>query len=215
MADTRFIVDIFNEIVSEVRADYDTVNNLQPYYLHGHPLDISRVLSEKDDSDVYKFRKYPLIALLQDFREQHNTGFDWQMNIPTLRVLILDETDPNYDSAQRYENTFKPILYHLYFLLLEKMADNTKLATHSIEEIDHDKTDRLYWGREGIQGNQGLIFNDNLDGIDLTFNNLRVMSYSTCNFSPLFNPAYRHNMNNVFEDSNNYVFEDSDNYIFE
>ena len=44
------IVDIFADIVAEVRKAYDPANLEQPYYMHGHPVEIATILSEKDAS---------------------------------------------------------------------------------------------------------------------------------------------------------------------
>ena len=52
------VVDIFSDIVSEVQKVYDPAGFEKPYYMHGHPVEIATILSEKDASSVYKFKKY-------------------------------------------------------------------------------------------------------------------------------------------------------------
>lgn len=183
MADRNILVDIFDEVVEAVRAayneNYDPVEDLTPRYLYGHPLDIAAQLEMLNDSDIAD-SKFPLIALLQDFREEHSKEYDFAFTVPQLKILILYYTDENFISSQRYENVFKPILYPIYKLLLEAMADNTDLFIDRADEIAHDKIDRLYWGKEGIYFNTAVIFNEHLDGIELIFKNLRVNTTDDC-----------------------------------
>ena len=69
MDDRRYFVDIFEAIVDRTQELYDPDNLEKPYYLYGHYLDVLSVLIEKDKSDVFKFKKYPLIILIQDFKK--------------------------------------------------------------------------------------------------------------------------------------------------
>ena len=153
----------------------------EPFYLHGHPLDILSVLSETDQNQELIFEKYPLVILLQDFEEDHSKGVDLEMLLPRLRVLILAETEQHFDSKQRYDETYRPILYPLYNRLKIAMSKNRDLRTGFPEEINHRKWDRLFWGKEGLYGNESVVFNDKLDGIDIVFNNLEVLSRDNCN----------------------------------
>ena len=48
------VVDIFADIVTEVQKVYDPAGLEKPYFMHGHPVEIATILSEKDASDVYR-----------------------------------------------------------------------------------------------------------------------------------------------------------------
>lgn len=180
-ADRRYFVDIFSDIVDAVREEYDPTNDLQPYYIYGHPREIANKLSLKDRSKEDKFKKFPLVALLTDFTEGHGESLADDYNL-SVRCIIVTNTNKNYVSDERYENTFKPILYPIYELLLKKVALSPALKTVSQGLIAHEKTDRLYWGAAGIYGNDGLIFNENLDAIDVNFTDLTVLAdvYRSC-----------------------------------
>lgn len=171
------------EIEAETGQDFTglTWKANESYYLYGHPLDVANVLLQKDGEEAFIYKKYPLIVLLQDFEEDHRQGFDLEMVLPRLRVLILTETIHDYNSKQRYEKTFKPILYPIYNRLLKAMSRNPDLRTSEPEQIGHRKWDRLYWGREGIMFNDKILFNDLLDGIELEFVDLEVLSRDECN----------------------------------
>jgi hypothetical protein len=173
MADNRYFVDIFGDIVAAVRAEYDTVNDREPYYIYGHPKEIAHRLSLKDKSATNKLRKFPLVALFQDFAENHGELLSDDYNLSFTCIIVMS-TNKNYTSQERYENTFKPILYPIYELLLKKMDISEYLITVDYELIEHIKTDRLFWGAAGIYGNEGLIFNEYLDAIEINFPNIRV-----------------------------------------
>jgi len=138
-----------------------------PYYMYGHPIEIVKILSEKDRSQTFKYQKYPLIMLVQDFRETVFTGG----SEANLTFILANITKPNYVAEDRYTNNFKPILYPLEAKLKRtlKMSGLTQLLNpDSIEE-----TDKLYWGKEGLYGNEGNIFNDCIDAIEMKNVNVR------------------------------------------
>lgn len=177
---TDYLVDIFYDVVEYVRTNYDASDVDAPYYDHGHPLDINNKLTQKSKAGSFKYKKYPLIALIQDFTESH--GGSYAYNYTTSpKILIVDYTKQTYNSQQRYENVFKPVLYPLYNLLLDGILDSLYIDITSIENLVHTKTDRLYWGKVGIQGNDGKIFNDFLDAIEIDFADLPIIRQTnTC-----------------------------------
>lgn len=166
-------VDIIADIIADVRAEYDTVNDPveKPYYLYGHPLEIFNILSEKSKSETFKYSKYPLIALYQDFEETvDNHGI--VVSNPT--IVIMTETSREYKSPNRYTNTFTPILQPIYELFM-KHVKRSKLVS-SDDSYKHTKIDRLYWGKEDAFGNSGNIGNDALDAIVITGLELKLIT---------------------------------------
>ena len=166
-----FWVDVIENIVTAVRNDADKPGVLfipadSPYYLHGHPLDIIKVLNQKDRSPTNKSKKYPLIALLQDFTETIGTNQKIKSSA-SLNILIAYSTKSEYDSAQRYDNSFRDILYPLYDLLIEKIISSNMFLNASDNLTSHDKIDRLYWGRGETKGNVSVVFNDLIDAIEI------------------------------------------------
>lgn len=168
------IVDIFDDIITNVRAKYDTILNKEPYYLFGHPLEIINVLSEKTKNDTLKFEKFPLVALFQDFDESKEVP--GQVSSANLRLVICTDTKPEYSSVERYTNSFKTVLYPIYELLIDELRVNKFIKSHS---FSYTKTDRLYWGKQGLYGNDGNIFNDFIDAIEITNLNLSF-NYNNC-----------------------------------
>lgn len=152
------VVDIIEDVVDNVRAAYAPAG--EPYFLHGHPLDVVNVLSMKDEDSVFKFKKYPLIILMQDFKEH----VDSDERDVTLNLVIVDETKPEYVASERYTNIFVPVLYPLWDLLHEELTKPNAIGT---KDLKYDKYDRLYWGKTSIYGNTGNIANDYLDAIEI------------------------------------------------
>jgi hypothetical protein len=154
---------------------------LEPYYMYGHYVEVANVLRLKDDDPTEKDKKFPLIYLVTDFSEDHSdeVNIDYTVS-PT--ILIICSTDKDYLAEDRYENKFKPILYPYYEILKLKMDKAPGLITVSQNQIEHTKTDRLFWGVSSENGNTSLIFNEYNDAIELNFNDITVATsiFSTC-----------------------------------
>lgn len=165
-------VDVFKDIVE--RVSNKLTPQLQAYdslitgvhYDHGHPLEIVETLTQKDKSNTYRWKKYPLVALLQDFPEQ-NTGEPSEGPRPVFHIIIVNHTRPTYKAIERYDKNFKPILYPIYEELLRQINRERIFFTYGMTTIPHVKFDRLYWGREGLWGKEGNIFNDWVDAIEI------------------------------------------------
>jgi hypothetical protein len=145
------------------------------HYEHGHPIEIIETLREKDASESFKFDKYPLIALFQDFPEDVNVGPGVQSEV-TLHLIIARATMPSYKAADRYNFNMRPVLYPIYEELLKQLYYSRAFMIKSPGQIPHKKYDRLYWGREGLQAtksrNEKNIFNDWIDCIEIK--NLKI-----------------------------------------
>lgn len=162
-------IDIISEIVDNVRADADLPSGLAtgaPYFMHGHPLEIISVLAEKDRNDTYKYLKYPIIALFQDFEEKFGES-QRVVSSATLNIVIANQTSPDYTSAERYTYNFRTILYPIYDLLVKHIIRIKWFVNVGPGLVPHRKTDRLFWGRTGLYGNESNIFNDHIDAIEI------------------------------------------------
>lgn len=163
-------VDIIGDIITDVRAEWDASNLKRPFYLYGHPIEIFNILSKKSRSETYKYDKYPLIALYQDFREDVN---DNRTIVNDITIVIMVETDPNFVATSRYSTTFTPVLQPIYELFIKHLKRSKYVA--SDDSYQHTKIDRLYWGAEDTFGNSGNIGNDALDAVVISGLNLRII----------------------------------------
>ena len=173
-----YIVDLIGDIItnvsSDVLAELQAVDqNIQAVnYFYGHPKEITETLAQFDQSDTLWAKKYPCVCLFQDFREStgKQVGIASEVN---LHLIIAMSTDPNYKAAERYANNFKPVLYPIYYSFLNNIMKSVDTLTASQNLIPHTKIDRVYWGKTGLYGSDGNIFNDRLDAIEITDLNLK------------------------------------------
>src|SRR5699024_10136423 len=176
----RPIVDLFGDIVSKVSNAL--VNDFQAldshisgvHYQHGHILEIVDLLTQKDQSQTYKYDKYPLVALLQDFPERITVDSNRFVEA-NLNILIVKSTLEEYTADKRYDENFKPFLYPIYNELLKQINKSAYTLTYSPYRIRHTKIDRLFWGRQGRYGNTANIANDKLDAIEIQNLNLKFI----------------------------------------
>lgn len=173
-----FIVDEIGDVVTKVSAALLTQLQILDdkieavNYLYGHPLEIIETLKQRDEADNFRFKKYPLIALFQDFPERKGyIGIDSET---TLHLIIARATEPTYKADERYTFNFKPFLYLIYLEFLKQLNFSKAFTHYGAEQIEHTKYDRLYWGREGLYKNEGNIFNDWLDCIEIRDLRLKV-----------------------------------------
>lgn len=142
------------------------------HYQHGHPLEIIETLQQQSEARTTKTSRFPLIALFQDFPESIDVQEGFYGDVP-FHLIIARPTDPNYKAGKRYEVNFKPILYPIYQAFMEQIRLSRRFSLID-NKIPHTKIDRLYWGREGLYGNDGNVFNDRIDCIEIRDLKLRV-----------------------------------------
>ena len=153
------VVDIFADIVTEVQKVYDPAGLEKPYFMPGSPNEIATILSEKDASDEFKYKKYPTICLILDTDEDHSV---FSINCDNLVIAIITETQPHFEVEERRQSTFKNELYPIFEILIEKIKTSKHLNMYR-DQITFVKTDRFSWGR-----NRQIIMNDFVDGIEIT-----------------------------------------------
>lgn len=176
----RPIVELFGEIVSKVSNRLtDDLKTKDPditgvHYDHGHILEIINTVTQKDASQKYKFDKYPLVALLQDFPER-TTSNSAEYVEATLNVLIVKSTMQEYKARKRYEFNFNPFLYPIYRELLWQISKSGFILNYAPNRISHTKIDRVFWGAQGRYGNTASIGNDFLDAIEIQNLNLKFI----------------------------------------
>lgn len=182
-------VELFADIVAatesfviDKRTGQTVLQLLQAYdskitgihYKHGHPLEIINTLTGLTKGVSTKFDRFPLIALFQDFPETIG-GAPGFYSDDAYHLIMAYGTNPNYKAAQRYEVTFKPILYPMYFAFMECLRLSGKFEIISgSDTYSHVKIDRLFWGREGLWGNESNVMNDKVDCIEIKDLKLRI-----------------------------------------
>lgn len=131
------------------------------HYLHGHPREIIETLMQRDKSPSRQFDKYPLVCLFQDFPETWSSDGIVEA---VLNIVICSSTLADFKAPERYARNFVPILYPIFDELIKAIRRGPNTVGY---DPVFKKYDRLYWGKAGLYGNQGNIFNDRLDAVEL------------------------------------------------
>ena len=145
---------------------YQNANMLMmPFYMYGHRAEIAKRLLDKEKDKVYKFQKYPLIALRMDIQELVSKGI-WSY---TLNIAILNFTDKKWNAEERMVNIFKPVLYPIYERFMEELRNSDRFFWPGNQDYpEHTVILRPFWGTENQEGNVKNIFNDPIDAIEIT-----------------------------------------------
>lgn len=176
----NYIVDDIEAVVNLMREDI--ILNSDVHYMYGHKVEIANRLTLKDKDKVFKYQKYPLVALKMDFAETWNDA--WELN---LNIAIITKTKVESFVPKRYEEVFKPILYPLYESFMRQLKNAGLFSWSGEQEYPpHTKIDRPFWGtpddksinERRVSGNDKHVFNDPLDAIEIL--NLQINRNKNC-----------------------------------
>lgn len=129
---------------------------------HGHPLEVVERIKYYSEDVTLKFEAFPRICLFHDFEEK--VTFEKQVS---LNIVVVMNTEPQYTATERYTHTFDPVITPLYDLFIGMLPDSDNIVSTGDDYFKHSKFDRLYWGKNGLYGNTGNIFNDYVDAIEI------------------------------------------------
>jgi hypothetical protein len=147
-------------------------------FQHGHKIELIETLYQMDKSPTERFNKYPLVWLVQDLTEEigKETGVYAEVS---LSIIIAHHTEHSHKIGTRMEKVFKPVLYPIYYQLLEYLSRSARVIEGNDEMIRHRKIDRSYWGRNAVGGNDKLKLEDYVDAIELENISLKI-NFSNC-----------------------------------
>lgn len=161
-----YVVDEIGAIVSKVSTvltpqlqDYDPLIE-GVWYEYGPGKEILETLKQKDGAPSFKGKKYPLVALLMEFPERRNPQIGIYCEAD-LTLVIAHHTRPAFKTSERYEKTFKPVLYPVYLELFNQL-ELAGIAMY-YDGPTHKKVDCPYYGRDNKN-----VGNDFLDAIEIT-----------------------------------------------
>lgn len=173
VVDMQFQARIMPNLTDEVKGCMTGV-----HFLWGHPLEIVETLQGYTAHDTLKYEKFPLIALYTDIPVDKQGAGDY--DVAVLRIIIANSTERNLTSPERENINFLPILYPIYQLFLHELnLSNVFSMVDDTQDLQHRVTERYYWGKQGLYGNVGNVFNDFVDAIEIE--NLRLKINISCN----------------------------------
>lgn len=143
-------------------------SGLAPYFTHGHLEEITQKLKEKDESDKYRYQKFPLIVLIEDIPKSVTTDLPKSVYAEAnSNVLIMNYSEREWDAPDRYAENFEPVLIPIYVDFMNQIVDSNLFDIDLDEIIPHNPINRLAWGKESLYGNDGDITDDHIDAIEL------------------------------------------------
>lgn len=172
-----YIVDIIGEVVQAVQvsilatiqaneaAALGTTNIQAINYQFGPFEELIETLAQYDTDINLRNQKYPLIYLVTDFKEQRGQQAGVYANT-RLNIAICHQTQPAYKSAERKANVFEPVLYPIYYAFMEQLTKNSLTMAGSPDLLQHDKTDRYYWGTKELGTSRSKLA-DYVDAIEI------------------------------------------------
>lgn len=185
-----YIVDIIGAVVQKVQTEVlatiqtnetnalgaTLIQNIN--YQYGHFRELIVTLAQWDTDPSFQQQKYPLIYLVQDFREQRGKLAGVYADV-SLNIIICHQTLAEYKATDRMANVFKTVLYPIYYSFIRQLAKHNLTFAASPDLIPHDKWDRTYWGTSGMGGNDKTMLNDFVDAIDIQNLQLKI-DYQPC-----------------------------------
>lgn len=147
-------------------------------YQHGSKIELIETLAQMDKSPDARFEKYPLVYLVQDFTEDRGKDSAVYAEV-SLNIIIAHQTKADYKISNRMEKVFKPVIYPIYEQLLKYIAKSKWIHEAHKDTIRHRKTDRAYWGRRSVGGNDANKLSDYLDAMELENVALKI-NFSNC-----------------------------------
>lgn len=167
--DFKLFPYIVMDVLAEVRAKYDLVNNLKPYYEFGTYMELVKKIGIKDQIDG---EKYPLVWLVWEAGESQQRWNNSHSYTVNPRFFICNFTSMDYSSVERYDANFVQVLHPINELLKYYLQYNNFVS--GIGEIKFTLAEHLLWGESlGFQKNKNVLF-DTLDAIEIKFENLEI-----------------------------------------
>lgn len=129
--------------------------------------ELIETLMQEDKSGTGRFTKYPLVHLVQDMRIDRGadvglfgTGF--------INIIFIHQTRQAYKIDDRDELVFKPVLWPMYYMFLERLKFNNWIfETWDVTgEFRHSITKRAFWGNRQLKGSANIL-NDYVDALEL------------------------------------------------
>jgi hypothetical protein len=157
-----------------------------PYYFYGHAEEIANMIDGKTSSAIYKYQKYPMIALYVDVKENRQLKDENKLAQADLHVLLATETKREYSCAERDTNIVNPILFPLYNLFMNSFEKNRHLFIIPPNEgFSHEMSVKYLHNSDGKQQNTLNAYVDAIEISGLKVKIRLIPTYQCYNFYSL------------------------------
>jgi hypothetical protein len=164
------ITEVGSGIVAAVAAKLDTPVN----YLYGYVKELNETLVQYNGSRNLFDKKFPLIWLAQPFTITAGKIIQYYGEIDELRLFIITGSTKNWKASERMEKNYKPILYAIFYELINQMALAKAFIGYQAK-MSYKVTDRYYWGED-----QQNVLNDVVDIMEVKFFNIKIQNNLNC-----------------------------------
>lgn len=163
---SKIVAKTSTKILSVLQAVDPSITAV--HYEYGHLKDVRERLMAKTLANPMATR-YPLVWLIEDFRTTHEPGL---FGVSDVKIMILHTTLKEYTRVQREQLVLLPILIPVYNALLYQMKISGMFMQYG--PFAHVHIDRPHWGNPEEWGNKGYLFDEPLDGIELSELELKI-----------------------------------------
>ena len=152
---------------SPIRGEFGSMEELEQK--------LQRVNQAQGIPGYLQLDPFPLIFMLTDVPEKRGgpSLYLSEIRVPLIAIMCL--TSRTYSSAERYTNSFTPVLYPIYDAFLLSLSQQPNVV-NALRDIVHTKTDRLFWGTKPI----GTVVSQYVDGISMEGVELTISENGVC-----------------------------------
>lgn len=158
---TELTTNVSFKVTSTVNITGSSWKAQKPYSYYGHPVEIATVISEKNNSSLYKLQKFPAFCLFLNIPEERNYNEIPYTEVELL-IAIVTYTNPKYKATDRTIYSFTNVLNPLCDLFLNELEKNSQLFI-KIDEMVPEITPIYFYGSDKDQN----ILNELCDAIEL------------------------------------------------
>ncbi|MCK5017843.1 MAG: hypothetical protein KAS32_12340 [Candidatus Peribacteraceae bacterium] len=176
----KVIGDIIPKVRVALNGTHVKFDGITPFYDYGTTTEVVNRLTKMTASTTEYDKKYPLIWLLIDdgtIHEKITPQNSVKRAVQNLQIVICTQSNESFTTAERYTNIVEPILRPIYDSLMSNIK-KSKLVSSADKKYEHDYYENLFWGRTGLYGREGNIFNDRIDA--LIIDNLKLLIIKNC-----------------------------------
>lgn len=134
------------------------------FFMHGNVKEITNVLKSMSDGSETKDKKYPLIALFRDVKEEleeQRFGFGSSFN---AHLGIFNVTNPKLRAEDRKVTSFDNILIPIFEEFIRQLSHSVAFGQPRVNDMKIIKWDCYLYGSSLNDKN---IFGDYVDAIDI------------------------------------------------
>lgn len=138
-------------------------------FFFAHPWEILAVLKKLSEGNGEQRRqKFPAVMLFADVTQSSSSVKGLPYDVSLNFVIAMSNNKPDMQASQRISTKFVPILRPIYKELIEQLFRTGYYHLQSTNQISGNAIERLYWGREQLQGgNDAVKLNDYVDAIEV------------------------------------------------